>query len=174
MDDVPRSEAALGSVSRWAFSFPDTVDEHAARLVATGVVLMGLGSLFVSQWILVPLAVGFALRVGWGPRLSPLARLVTRRLVGNVVPTGNQVAGAPKRFAQGVGLAFSTTALVLWATGLGSASLVVTAMLVVAASLEAGLGFCLGCKMYALAQRAGLISEDACPDCADIYRRVGV
>ena len=93
MDDVPRGEAAPGSVSRWAFSFPDTVDEHAARLVATGVVLMGLGSLFVSQWILVPLAVGFALRVGWGPRLSPLARLVTRRLVGNVVPTGNQVAG---------------------------------------------------------------------------------
>jgi hypothetical protein len=47
-------------------------------------------------------------------------------------------------------------------------------MLVAAASLEAALGFCLGCKMYAVAQRVGLISDDACPECADIYRRVGV
>ena len=46
------------SVSQ-VFSFPDTVDEHAARLVASGVVVMSLAIVLGGQrWVLIPLAAG--------------------------------------------------------------------------------------------------------------------
>ena len=45
--------------------------------------------------------------------------------------------------------------------------------LAVAASLEAALGFCLGCKVFALLMRVGVIPEEICLDCADISRRIG-
>jgi hypothetical protein len=44
-------------------------------------------------------------------------------------------------------------------------------MLVVAASLEAFAGYCLGCKAFALLMRAGVIPESACVECADVSRR---
>jgi hypothetical protein len=40
----------------------------------------------------------------------------------------------------------------------------------VAASLEAGLGFCLGCKVFALLMRAGIVPASACEACLDIRR----
>ena len=43
-----------------------------------------------------------------------------------------------------------------------------------AALAEAALGFCLGCWMYGRLQRVGLIPDDACVDCADIWARPGM
>jgi hypothetical protein len=61
------------------FSFPETVNEVAARTVATGVVAMALAVLLLRQyWVLVLLAYGFLARVAAGPRFSPLALLATR------------------------------------------------------------------------------------------------
>lgn len=40
--------------------------------------------------------------------------------------------------------------------------------LVVAAGLEAALGPCLGCKMFALLMRVGVIPRDACERCTDL------
>ena len=153
-------------------AFPETVDENAARLVASGVVVMGATVLLGQRWVLIPLALGFLARVLSGPRFSPLALLVTRVVVPRLVLQGHQVTGAPKRFAQGVGLTFSGSALVAWALGASAVTTALMVGLVAAASLEAVFGLCLGCKMYALLQRIGWINEDACVDCADISRRV--
>ncbi len=148
------------------FSFPNPVNEVAARLVATGVVTMAVLELATHQrWVLIPLAYGFWARVLTGPRLSPLGQLVTRVVVPRVPWAPKPVAGAPKRFAQGIGAAFTTSALFAWIAGALGAADVLVAMLLVAASLEAFAGYCLGCKAYALLTKAGLIREPVCLEC---------
>ena len=45
------------------------------------------------------------------------------------------------------------------------------AVLVVAASLEAFLGFCLGCKVFGVLMRLGVIPDDVCAECNDLSLR---
>ena len=159
-------------MTRRLFSFPDPVNDKAARTVATGVVAMAVAFLASGAgWLLVVLAVGFWARVATGPSLSPLGQLATRVVAPRLGPA-RLVPGPPKRFAQGIGTAFTSAALVLWfGAGLHLAADVVIAALAAAASLEAALGFCLGCKGFALLMRAGLIPADACRSCADLSLR---
>jgi hypothetical protein len=157
----------------WVFSFPNPVNEYAARTVATGVVLMCVAALaFRQPWILIPVAYGFWARVLTGPTLSPLGQLATRVVAPRLPGEPRLVPGPPKRFAQAIGVAFSTSALVLWyGFGLGAATWVVTAMLGAAAFLEAAFGLCLGCLAFGALMRAGLIPEEVCVACADISLR---
>ncbi len=154
-------------------SFPDPVNEVSARLVAGGVVLMALGVVALDQrWLLWPLAYGFVARVLTGPKLSPLGQVVTRFVTPALPVRPRPVPGPPKRFAQGIGAAFSLTALVLvYGFDLVGAGKVVLGLLVVAAVLESVFGYCLGCKAFALLMRAGVIPESVCEECADIWRR---
>ncbi|HEX4821888.1 MAG TPA: DUF4395 domain-containing protein [Acidimicrobiales bacterium] len=153
------------------FSFPDPVNEVSARLVAAGVVLMGLATIaFDAKWILIPLAYGFVARVLTGPTLSPLGQLVTRVVTPRLDVEPKYVPGPPKRFAQGIGVAFSLTALVLaFAFDDFGAAKVVLAMLVVAATLESVFALCLGCKAFALLMRVGIIPAEVCERCNNIW-----
>jgi hypothetical protein len=82
------------------------------------------------------------------------------------------VPGPPKRFAQAMGVGFSTTALVLGVVlGLETAATVVLVALAVAASLEAFAGLCLGCEIFRLGMRTGIVPETVCVECADIWAR---
>ena len=82
------------------------------------------------------LAYGFIARVLTGPTLSPLGQLVTKVITPRLPFDSKPVAGPPKRFAQGVGVAFSVTAAVLaLGFGLRGAAYVVLGMLAVAATL---------------------------------------
>ncbi|WP_235840633.1 DUF4395 family protein [Corynebacterium liangguodongii] len=58
------------------------------------------------------LTAGFALRVYAGPKYSPFGQLSVRFLADAVFGRQHIVSGAPKQFAQCIGLAFSLTALV--------------------------------------------------------------
>jgi hypothetical protein len=82
------------------------------------------------------------------------------------------VAGPPKRFAQGMG-AVMTTAGAVAAVGFGQHAVgdVLLVAMIVAAGLESLAGYCLGCKLFALGMRAGLVPESVCLECADITRR---
>jgi len=155
------------------FTFPNPVNDYAARTVATGVVLMCVAAMVLRQpWILVPLAYGFWARVLSGPRFSPLGQLATRVVAPRLPWAPKLMPGPPKRFAQAIGVVFSTTALVLWfGFGLAGATWVVVAMLTAAAFLEAAFGICLGCKGFALLMRFGIIPESVCLECADITIR---
>lgn len=158
--------------ARSFFTFPNPVNEVAARAVATGVVVMGLAVAALGWgWVLVPLTYGFVARVLAGPRISPLGQLAVRVVAPRLRTHEKLVPGPPKRFAQGIGVAFSVAASVLWLAGAPGAARIVIAMLVVAASLEAALGFCLGCRIFGLLMRAGLIPDDVCADCNDLTRR---
>ena len=152
------------------FGFPNPVNEKAARVVAgvvavTGVVILVTGA----HWLLVPVAYGFWARVLTGPRLSPLGR-VAMKVVAPRLGAPNYVAGPPKRFAQGMGAATSTAAAVL-ALGFGAdtAADVLTGALVVAATLESVFACCLGCQVFALLMRLGVVPEETCERCADIW-----
>ena len=153
------------------FSFPDPVNEISARLVAAGVVLMGLATIgFDLHWLTLVLAYGFVARVLTGPTLSPLGQLVTRVITPRLGVEARPVPGPPKRFAQGIGVLFSVTAVVLgFGFGEWGAAKVVLGLLVTAAFLESALGFCLGCKAFALLMRAGVIPEEVCERCNDIW-----
>lgn len=154
------------------FSFPNPVNEVAARVVAGGVVVLCLATMASGQpWLLVALAYGFWARVLTGPTLSPLGQLATRVVAPRIGPA-KDVAGPPKRFAQAIGVLFSTTALVLWfGAGLHVEALVVTGLLAGAALLESAFGLCLGCRMFAWLMHRGLIPDEVCAACADITIR---
>jgi hypothetical protein len=158
------------------FDFPDPVNEVSARLVAAGVVLVGVTTLALDQpWLLVVIAYGFVARVLTGPTLSPLGQLVTRVITPRLALAPRPVPGPPKRFAQGIGVLFSVTAVVL-AFGFDArgAAYLVLSLLLVAASLEAFAGFCLGCKAFALLMRVGVIPASVCERCDDLWGRGGL
>jgi hypothetical protein len=152
------------------FSFPNPVNEVSARLVAAGVVLLSVLTIaFDLKWMTVVIASGFVARVLTGPTLSPLGQLVTRVVTPRLGLAARPVAGPPKRFAQGVGAAFSLSALILTVLGYWTAAQALLGLLVVAATLEAALGICLGCLTFGLLMRAGLVPDEVCERCNDIW-----
>jgi hypothetical protein len=152
-------------------SFPNPVNEVAARVTAAGVVLIGAIALALQlPWLSVVLAAGFLLRVLSGPRFSPLALLATRVVVPRLPWAPRPVAGPPKRFAQLIGLVFSlSAALLFYAFALDTAAYAVLGALVLAAVLESAFGICLGCRAFALLMRAGVIPPEVCESCNDIW-----
>lgn len=157
--------------TRTRFSFPHPVNETSARVVASGVTAMAAVAAVGDQpWLMVPLVYGFAARVATGPALSPLGLLATKVVTPRLHVEHRYSPGPPKRLAQAMGLTLSASALVLhYGAHRPRAARVLLGMLAAAAGLEAALGLCLGCKLFALAMRVGLVPESTCEACRDIW-----
>jgi hypothetical protein len=156
------------------FSFPNPVNEKAARTVAFVVmVTCAVGLATSAYWLFVPLAYGFLARALTGPTLSPLGRLATA-VVAPRLGAPKRVPGPPKRFAQAIGAAFTTVGAV-FAFGLGDHAIgdVLFAAMIVAAGLESLAAVCLGCHAFAFLMRVGVVPERVCLECADISARIG-
>ncbi|KRO44135.1 MAG: MFS transporter permease [Acidimicrobium sp. BACL17 MAG-120823-bin42] len=154
------------------FSFPNPVNETSARIVAGGAVFMGIAFVLSGNgWVLLPLTYGFIARVLAGPKLSPLGRLATQVLTPRLSIEHRFVPGPPKRFAQGVGAAFTITASVLFVLGATGAAQIVIALLVVAAFLESAFAVCLGCIGFGLLMKIGVIPEAVCEECNNFTAR---
>lgn len=152
------------------FSFPNPVNEVSARLVAAGVVVLALVTIvFDLPWLTLVIAYGFIARVAAGPRFSPLGLLVTKVLTPALPFKEKLVPGPPKRFAQAIGVVFSVSAAIL-AVGLGltTAAYVVLGVLAFFAFLESAFGLCVGCRVFALLMKAGLIPEAVCEECNNL------
>lgn len=167
--------ATQARASQWRnlFSFPNPVNEVSARLVAGGVVLMALSAIvFDQRWITLVLAYGFVARVLTGPKLSPLGQLVTRVITPRLPVKAKFVPGPPKRFAQGMGVAFSVTAAVL-ALGFKrwGAAEIVLGLLIGAATAESVFAYCMGCKIFAYGMKVGLIPTRYCEECNNLTLR---
>jgi hypothetical protein len=161
------------SADRRFLSFPNPVNDVAARAVATGVVVMASAVAVLGWgWVLVPLTYGFLARVASGPRFSPLGLFATKVVAPRLPRFEKLVPGPPKRFAQAIGVTFASTASVLWLSGQVGAARIVVALLLGAAFLEAAFGFCLGCRIFALLMRAGVIPETVCEECNDLSLRI--
>lgn len=153
------------------FSFPDPVNEVAARTVAAFVVVMALAVIGGWRWVLFPLAFGFIARVLTGPTLSPIGQLATRVIVPRLPFAERPTPGLPKRFAQGMETTMATAALVAQFVFDASApATVLAAMILVAATLESAFGYCLGCKVFGFLIRAGVIPATVCEACNDLSR----
>jgi hypothetical protein len=153
--------------------FPNPVNEVSARLVAAGVVLQAVAFLVTrSPVLLVTLAGGFVLRVLFGPRFSPLAVVVTRLVVPHLPVAPKMVPGPPKRFAQGIGATLSVGASVGWLVGAPSISIVLVALITVAATLESVFALCLGCQVFGVLMRVGIVPESVCAECANLGGRL--
>jgi hypothetical protein len=154
------------------FSFPNPVNDAAARTVAIGVVTMSVVALATNwAWLLIPLTYGFVARVAAGPKISPLGQFAVRIAAPRLTKWQKPVPGPPKRFAQTMGLAFTGAATIVWLTaGWGDARWILIP-LIAAASLEGFLGYCLGCTVFGWLMRRGVIPEKICLECADLSSR---
>jgi hypothetical protein len=117
-----------------------------------------LAVVLITGWwpLLAAQAVVFAVGALAGLSRAPYG-LVFRYLVApRLGPVTEREDPAPPRFAQAVGLAFAVIGVVGYATGLTALGVVATALALVAALLNAAVGFCLGCEMYLLLRRVRL------------------
>lgn len=82
------------------------------------------------------------------------------------------VPGPPKRFAQTIGGTVTAIGVLLvFGFGIEAAAPVVFAIMLAFATLESVFGLCVGCKMFAILMRLGVIPEEVCEACADISLR---
>ncbi len=155
------------------FSFPDPVNDYAARFVAAMVVILTLSFLVTANiWVLIFILYGFLARVLTGPTLSPIGLIATKILVPLFGNPEKLVPGPPKRFAQAIGLVFSAAALITLLFSEISATRYLIGILGFFASLEAFVGFCTGCYVFGWLIRFRLIPESVCESCKIDYSTV--
>jgi hypothetical protein len=151
---------------------PQGIDPRAPRfgawitsvllLVATFLGLVEAGGARIDPAFL--LTVVIALLFLWGvlsPTTSPWGVLFRRVVRPRLSPPSELEDPRPPRFAQGVGLFVVAVGLILHLVDVPLALPIATAMAFIAAFLNAAFGFCLGCQLYLLLQRAGIIGRAA-------------
>jgi hypothetical protein len=153
--------------------FPRVVDDVTVRLVAGVVLVLAITALALGQWwIYAVLAVDFTLRTAFGPKVSPLAQGVQRLVRPRVSAPARPTAGPPKRFAAGIGAVLTTGAAVLWILGVAAPIVVaIGVIMIIFPALESILGICVGCRLFAVLMRLGLVPAEICLECADISLR---
>ncbi|MDQ1129097.1 DUF4395 domain-containing protein [Microbacterium sp. SORGH_AS_0888] len=93
------------------------------------------------------------------PRTAPWGLLYRRVVQPRLRPATEFEDPRPPRFAQGVGLFVSVVGLVLQLAGVPWGLPIAAAAAFVAAFLNAAFGLCLGCQLYLLLQRAGIVGR---------------
>jgi hypothetical protein len=151
-------------------SFPNPVNETSARLVAGSVAVIAIATIALQQgWLIAALAYGFLARALAGPTISPLGQLVTRVVTPRLHVAHRYAPGPAKRFAQAVGAVFTLTAtLVYFIADAHAAAFALLGVLVVFATLVAAFGLCVGCRVFYLAMRLGIVPPSVCEDCARV------
>ncbi|QEO09850.1 DUF4395 domain-containing protein [Protaetiibacter larvae] len=126
-----------------------TADTLAARAVQPAFILLAvLAALFV--W-------SAAAGVSRGPWAIVFRRLIRPRLA----PPAELEDAAPPTFAQGVGAFVTIAGIILHLAGVPYAIVVAGAFAFIAAFLNGAFGYCLGCQLYLLLVRAGVIRRTA-------------
>jgi len=109
------------------------------------------------------LLVVIALLFMWGvlsPRTAPWGALYRTLIQPRLTPPTDLEDPRPPRFAQGVGLFVVTIGLILHLAGVPWALPIAAAAAFVAAFLNAVFGLCLGCQLYLVLQRAGIVGRE--------------
>jgi hypothetical protein len=105
-------------------------------------------------WLLAAQAVVFAVSAFSDLRLSPYGAIYRRFVRPRLAPPTELENPAPPIFAQFVGLGFTLVGSLSYLAGWDVLAIVLTALALVAAFLNAAFDFCLGCEVYLLLHRA--------------------
>ena len=149
------------------FSFPNPVNDYAARAVAAIVIiLVVLFEITANEFLLLFITYGFLARVLTGPTLSPVGLLATKKIVPALGSPSKLVPGPPKRFAQFIGLLISLSATIaIFVFDSPTSARYLMAVICFFASLESILGFCAGCFVFGWLMKLNLIPESVCESC---------
>ncbi|WP_251449233.1 DUF4395 domain-containing protein [Microbacterium sp. Marseille-Q6648] len=143
------------------FAYQPLADESFTPGAAWAIQAASLSQRALDPAFLLLLAI--ALLFVWGvvsPRTAPWAVLY-RTLVQPSLRAPRELEDPrPPRFAQGVGLVVTGIGLLLHLAGVPWALPIAAAMAFAAAFLNAVFGLCLGCQLYLVLQRAGLVGRE--------------
>jgi hypothetical protein len=131
------------------------VDVRAPRFAAgvTSVVL-AVALLVGAGWLVAVQAVVFAIGAFAGMRRAPYGLLFRVLVAPRLGPVREREPEPPLRFAQFVGLVFAVIGAAGYLLGAPLVGAVATGFALVAALLNATVGFCLGCELHLLLRRA--------------------
>jgi hypothetical protein len=139
-------------------SQPTQVDPRGLR-VAAGITSVVLAAILLIPYepvrialLAVQVAV-FASAALVGLSTSPYSILFAKVVRPRIAAPAELEDARPPRFAQIVGLAFTTVALVALLAGATTAALIAAGLALVAALLNAVVGLCLGCELYLVLRR---------------------
>lgn len=107
-----------------------------------------------SGWLLAVQAAVFAVGAFAGLRYAPYGVLFRTLVAPRLGPVTEREDEAPPRFAQLVGFGFALVGTIGYLAGAPLVGAVATGLALVAALLNAAVGFCLGCELYLLVRRA--------------------
>lgn len=108
--------------------------------------------------LLLVIVILFAWGVG-SPRTAPWGVLFRKVVQPRLKPATDFEDPRPPRFAQGVGLFVTVIGLVLQLAGVPWGLPIAAAAAFMAAFLNAAFGLCLGCQLYLLLQRVGVVGR---------------
>ena len=149
----PRFGAAITSVLLLVVVLLGLTEPLGANLVAR--------ALQPSALLLSVLVALFAWGAFAGIQKHPYGAVYRRLIAPRLSPPTEREHPAPPTFAQLVGLLVTATGLVLHLVGLPGALVVAASAAFIAAFLNAAFAYCLGCQLYVLLVRAGIIRRSA-------------
>jgi Domain of unknown function (DUF4395) len=130
------------------------IDPRGPRFGAWITTIVLAVTLVTGWWPLLALqAVVFAIGAFLGLQHAPYGLLFRRLVAPRLKPASERGDAAPPQFAQGVGFVFALVGTIGYLSGATVLGIVATALALVAALLNAAIGFCLGCEFYLLIHR---------------------
>lgn len=154
---APRFAATITAVLLLAATFLALVGISTSGLQAAPLLQRALDPGFL-------LTVVIALLFLWSvasPATAPWGVLFRRLIRPRLAAPAELEDPRPPRFSQGVGLFVVGIGLVLHLAGVPWALPIATAAAFIAAFLNAAFAFCLGCQLYLLLQRVGIVGRTA-------------
>lgn len=109
--------------------------------------------------LLAALTALFAWGAGAGVSRHPFGAVFRALIRPRLSPPAELENPAPPRFAQGVGLVVTAIGVLLHLLGVPYAVPIAAAAAFVAAFLNSAFGYCLGCELYLLLVRAGILGR---------------
>lgn len=126
------------------------INEKAARMNAFLVIIGVIFFIYTpAKWMLFILGMDFFIRGFISPRFSPFSML-SKFIIDILKIQPLLINAGPKIFASQIGFAICVSILLFYILDLKTAGNIFALSLVLCASLEAFLGYCVGCKIFSL------------------------
>ena len=133
------------------------------------VIILGLqtapaaGVADAAWWLLLFAFVMFVWGAVWGPAKHPYGVFFRAVIRPRLQAPQYLEPEAPPRFAQSIGMLVSGVGLVLHAAAIPYGLVIAAVVAFIAAFLNAAFGLCLGCELYGLLLRLGLVGKKRNP-----------